>query len=225
MNIMAIETSSKVCSIALQTPTQLFHQELIEEKKHTQIILPLIDHLLKEAHLSLDDLDAIAFSAGPGSFTGLRIAASVTQAIAFVHQLPVIPVSSLWIQAQSAYRVLQPQQVKFFIAVDARMNDAYIATAEYCPKQKQMVLTLSPQLIALTALQNHPAYSDQTFLKIGDAWSLLENVKPTLLYHDIQASAIDLLHLATAQFEQGISVASNQALPYYLREMHYTTST
>ena len=123
MKILAIDTATEACSVALLVNGRC--QEIFEviPRQHTERVLPMVDELLKKANLSLSQLDALAFNCGPGSFTGVRVATSVTQGLAFSHDLPVIPVSSLAALAQLAFRIENKEKV--LSAIDARMNEMY----------------------------------------------------------------------------------------------------
>ena len=123
MKILAIDTATEACSVALLTDETC--QEIFEiiPRQHTERVLPMVDEMLKKADLSLSQLDALAYNCGPGSFTGVRVATSVIQGLAFSADLPVIPVSSLAALAQLAYREEHKQKV--LSAIDARMNEMY----------------------------------------------------------------------------------------------------
>jgi tRNA threonylcarbamoyladenosine biosynthesis protein TsaB len=112
MKLLALETANEQCSVSLIDDTQeLFFQLDVRPKAQTQTILPLIEQALHQSNTQLADLTAIAFSRGPGSFSGVRINAAVAQALAWSHDLPVIPVSSLQALAQAAYRLTGLSQV------------------------------------------------------------------------------------------------------------------
>ena len=107
------------------------HAEIMEQfelapQRHNELILPMCESLLSEFSLALNQLDAIAFGCGPGAFTGVRIAAGVTQGIALAHALPVIPISTLANLAQQA--LVQSGQIETVMpAIDARMHEVYWA--------------------------------------------------------------------------------------------------
>ena len=103
MKILAFDTSTSACSIALLNHEQITSFHEIAPMQHTKIILPQIKQLLLNAKLELNQLDAIAYGCGPGSFTGIRIANSIAQALAFAQDKPLIQISSLAVLAQSAY--------------------------------------------------------------------------------------------------------------------------
>jgi len=122
MNILAIETATEFCSVALSLNGELFERSRLAQREHAELLLPWVQELLSEAELRLGDLDALAFSRGPGSFTSLRIGISVAQGLAWGAGLPVIPVSSLQSAAQAAVN----RGVKAaLVALDARMDEVY----------------------------------------------------------------------------------------------------
>ena len=92
MKVLAIDTATEACSAALYFEGDIRQQYRIAPREHSHIILPMIDQLLAEAGISVSELDALAFGRGPGSFMGVRIAAGVTQGIAFAWDLPVVPI-------------------------------------------------------------------------------------------------------------------------------------
>lgn len=125
MNLLAIDASTELASVALKINEEYWHLEQDTPKTHAQLLLPLIDSILQQAGAKLSDLDAIVFGCGPGSFTGLRIACSIAKGLAYAHNLPLIPVSCL---AAIAYSVREQQKnhhLPVLAAVDARMNEVY----------------------------------------------------------------------------------------------------
>ena len=126
MYLLALETAQQGCSVAIWSNHQCISFEHNQDPRaQTQQILPMIVTVMAAHNLKWSDLDAIAFSRGPGAFSGVRIGATVTQALAWVHHLPVIPVSSLQALAQRAYQTTGIQQVS--AVLDARMNEVYCA--------------------------------------------------------------------------------------------------
>jgi tRNA threonylcarbamoyladenosine biosynthesis protein TsaB len=133
MNLLAIDTSTEITSVALLSGEQLIHQEQSGQKTQAQFLLPMIDALMHEADVQMQQLDGIVFGCGPGSFTGLRIACSVAKGLAFAHDLALIPVSSL---ASIVWRVRQDTLMKdsaVLAVLDARMHELY--WAYYAPEQ------------------------------------------------------------------------------------------
>ena len=129
MKILAIDTTSQTCSVCLFDDGEYSEQSTFGPRQHAQRILPQIKALLSEAKTNLSDLDAIAFNRGPGSFTGLRLSASVSQALAFATNKPVIAISSLQALAEQARRLHGYEQV--LAAIDARMQQVYYGFYSY----------------------------------------------------------------------------------------------
>src|SRR5690554_2590516 len=102
MKILAIETATEACSAALLIDDAILERYELAPQRHNRLILPMIESLLAEAGIKISQVDAVAFGRGPGSFTGVRIAAGVAQGIAFGADLPVVPVSTLAALAQDA---------------------------------------------------------------------------------------------------------------------------
>jgi tRNA threonylcarbamoyladenosine biosynthesis protein TsaB len=124
MKLLALDTSTEYCSAALWLDGSVLARRALAGQQHSSLLLPMVDELLREAGLPLRGLDGIAFGAGPGSFTGLRIACAVTQGLAFGADLPVVGVSTLESIAEQtgAERVLT--------VLDARMAEVYWAAYE-----------------------------------------------------------------------------------------------
>ncbi len=132
MKLLALDTASGQCSVALLLEGAMITREVATARDHAKLILPMVQSLLAEAGVGLAGLDAIAFGRGPGSFTGLRIAASVTQGLAFGADLPVLPVSDLRALAlQALTQVATPRPPQRVLAcMDARMQEVYWALYE-----------------------------------------------------------------------------------------------
>ncbi|WP_282073042.1 tRNA (adenosine(37)-N6)-threonylcarbamoyltransferase complex dimerization subunit type 1 TsaB, partial [Janibacter hoylei] len=126
VKILALDTTSGACSVALISDGQLIERFVQAERDHTRRLLPMVDEVLAEAGMKLTDLNALAVSQGPGSFTGLRIAISSVQGLAFASGLPVVPVSSLAALALGARRS-HPEwgQSPIVAMLDARMQQVY----------------------------------------------------------------------------------------------------
>jgi tRNA threonylcarbamoyladenosine biosynthesis protein TsaB len=125
MKLLAIDTATEMCSVALLVDNQILSREAIAPRSHTELILPMVDAVLQQADCRLTSLDAIVFDRGPGAFTGLRIGTALAQGLALGADLPVIPVSSLATLAQGAFALNQATQV--LACIDARKAEVYWA--------------------------------------------------------------------------------------------------
>ncbi|WP_439327557.1 tRNA (adenosine(37)-N6)-threonylcarbamoyltransferase complex dimerization subunit type 1 TsaB [Lonepinella sp. BR2357] len=123
--LLALDTSTEACSVALLHQGEITYLDEVAQRTHTKRILPMVDEILGLSGLTLNQLDALVFGRGPGSFTGVRVGASVAQGLAFGADLPVIAVSNLTAMAQAAYEQYQAEQV--LCAIDARMNEVYFS--------------------------------------------------------------------------------------------------
>ncbi|WP_454781078.1 tRNA (adenosine(37)-N6)-threonylcarbamoyltransferase complex dimerization subunit type 1 TsaB [Legionella sp. WA2022007384] len=127
MKLLAIDTSTETASVALFTGEELLCEEQSNQKTHAQFILPMIDRLMGNAGLHMNQLDAIVFGRGPGSFTGLRIACSIAKGLAYANDLQLIPVSSLAAIVWSVRQQKQTNNVAVLAVLDARMHEMYWA--------------------------------------------------------------------------------------------------
>jgi tRNA threonylcarbamoyladenosine biosynthesis protein TsaB len=124
MNFLAIDTSSDACSVALQLGDDVLENHVVQPREHTSILVPMIRDLLGQGGIACPDLDAIVLGNGPGSFIGMRIAASVAQGLAFASGRKIVPVSSMAAVAAEVLETCEADNV--VIAQDARMNEAYL---------------------------------------------------------------------------------------------------
>ena len=209
MKLLALETANEQCSVSIVDETQeLFFQLDARAKAQTQTILPMIDQAFTQLGLSASELTAIAFSRGPGSFSGVRINAAVTQALAWANDLPVVPVSSLQALAQAAYRVLGLKSVT--AVLDARMQEVYIASFEL---DQHGIM----QAVDEEQLLNYSNASQVVQFEIVGSGSAL--IQPEQIqYKDLSATAQDIATIARLNVQQQKWVSAEQALPVYLRD-------
>lgn len=125
LTLLALDTSTEACSAALLHKGETTSLDEVAQRTHTKRILPMIDEILSQSGIKLNQLDALVFGRGPGSFTGVRVGAGIAQGLALGADLPVIPISNLAAMAQAAYQQYQAEQV--IAAIDARMNEVYFA--------------------------------------------------------------------------------------------------
>lgn len=209
MKLLALETANEQCSVSIVDETQeLFFQLDARAKAQTQTILPMMDQAFTQLGLSASELTAIAFSRGPGSFSGVRINAAVTQALAWANDLPVVPVSSLQALAQAAYRVLGLKSVT--AVLDARMQEVYITSFEL---DQHGIM----QAVDEEQLLNYSNASQVVQFEIVGSGSAL--IQPEQIqYKDLSATAQDIATIARLNVQQQKWVSAEQALPVYLRD-------
>lgn len=131
--ILALDCSSEFCSVAIWSPEKQCDLEVLAGQSHSQRLLSMVQHVLNEAQLSLAQCDAIAFGAGPGSFTGLRIACATAQGLALGLERPVIAVGTLTAMAEQCLAENEPsgrQRFRILCAQDARRGELYWAILE-----------------------------------------------------------------------------------------------
>ena len=220
MKILAIDTATEACSAALYFDGEINQQYRVAPREHSHIILPMIDQLLAEAGIGVSDLDALAFGRGPGSFMGVRIAAGVTQGIAFARDLPVVPISTLAAIAQTAHTGTGAGSV--LSAIDARMNEVYWAA--YRLSENGCMHLVGEESVIAPDQVTKPGEGGWT--GAGSGWSaygeiLTAAVGPGVLsgrMHECFPSAESIVRLAVAEFQAGRHVPAAQAVPVYLRD-------
>lgn len=225
MNILALETSTEYCSVALWRDGAV--EEHFEKvgQTHSERLMGMLDALLKRAGMKLAQLDGIAFGAGPGSFTGVRIACGVTQGLAFGANLPVVGICTLQALAETSGKD------KVIAALDARMGEIYHAVYEKIDGEWTTVS--EPRLCKA---QDAPRVSGEDWFGVGSGFlvgSLTPSPSPggrgelLELRYAGQLSGVDsaavphaaaIAALGAAQFAQGLGVDAALAQPFYLRD-------
>jgi tRNA threonylcarbamoyladenosine biosynthesis protein TsaB len=198
VSILAIETSTAMCSVALVTADQKL--QLIEHtpRKHTEFLLPMVQDILQQWGGYLSDLNYLAFGEGPGSFMGVRLAFSVAQGLSWAHALPVIPVSSL---AAMAMKATQEVGLSFILpGLDARMGELY--WGGYC-YEDGLLTTLIPD--QLTRPQDFILPADQQWVGVGSVWEsdLISAQAPhSVLRQDLYPEALYIAVLASQNIQK-----------------------
>lgn len=218
MKLLAIDTSTDACSAALSLAGEVRERYQLAPRAHSQLILPMVESLLSEAGLALTQLDAIAFGCGPGSFTGVRIAAGVTQGIAFGADLPVIPVSTLAALAQGVCDEFGAAHV--LAALDARMHEVYWGIYR-CGDDG----VVQPQgAEGVHAPEHVPMPESAQWAGCGSGWASYGATLHTRLAGLVSTThaqrhprARDVACLGAHGLQHGRAVSAEQALPVYLR--------
>ncbi|RSE24405.1 tRNA (adenosine(37)-N6)-threonylcarbamoyltransferase complex dimerization subunit type 1 TsaB [Acinetobacter johnsonii] len=209
MKVLALESANEQCSVSIVDENQeLFFQLDTRAKAQTQTILPMIEQGFLQLDIKTEDLSCIAFSRGPGSFSGVRINAAVTQALAWSNDLPVIPVSTLQALAQAAYRVHGLTTVT--AVLDARMSEVYIASFQL-DTDGIMQAVDEEQLLSYAA-----ATECAPFTLVGSGATLIDPSQ--IEYKDLSATAQDIATIARKNAQQQHWVSAELALPVYLRD-------
>ena len=210
-NILAIETSSDACSLSLSFNDYDFHFHEILPKQRTERLLIEIKALLEEANAQLQDLNAIAVGCGPGSFTGIRLACSIAQGLAFSNDLKAIQVSSLEVLARNINTQLGADRIVSI--VDARMQQLYIGEFLY---SKERLVTSDTFVIPIGEFKL-PAYAENTFF-VGDGCNLIEHqlkkISKNIFFNLPLAS--DLLSIAKDKYINEELLEPAELLPIYL---------
>ena len=218
MKLLAVETSTEACSVALTINGAVEERFEIAPREHTKLILPMIDSLLADAELKPQQLDALAFSRGPGSFTGVRISTGVIQGIALGADLPVVPVSTL---AAIAHHYLKNNKVNCaFTAMDARMGEIFWGV--YQKNAEGFAELLGEEAVTLA---ENIIFPQQKGVGIGSGWGEYPEPLSTCLGDLLQGIEIDHLPRASAIVDLGVmgfkknqAVAVEKAMPVYLRD-------
>jgi len=217
MNLLGIETSSNVGSVAIETPGGVLVREMATPREQTAQLIAAIDELLREAGIRLQDLNGIAFGRGPGSFTGLRVSVAVVQGLAAVAGVPVLPVSSLLCLAERAWREHGCERA--LVCVDAHMGEVYWALSE---RRGGAVGVAGDERLGAPSDVVPP--SEPGWFGVGSGFAAhaeaLAKVQETAarLLPALVPSAVDLFPQAKRDLAAARVTAPAAALPVYLRE-------
>ena len=223
MKILAIETATEACSAALLSGDKIISRFQLAPREHTKLILPMMDEVLEEAGIDVNELDAVAFSQGPGAFTGLRIAAGVAQGVALSVNKPVIPVSTLAAIALQAL-LLESSAEVIISALDARMGEVYWAVYKVKDATVELVdkENVSKPEDMLQAIN---IYHTKSVILAGIGWdayqeSLFQQDKMPENCHYIKQQypkAEHVVTLAKQLFIDAQTVTAENAQPVYIR--------
>lgn len=218
--LLAIETASEACSVALHIDGEIGARDYHEPRRHAALLLPAVNELLEEARIGLSDLDAIAFGRGPGSFTSLRIGIGAVQGLAWGAEIGVVPVSSLAALAQgAATRHGAAPGTTVVAAMDAHMGEVF--HARYEVNDSGLVQLIGEEAVAPPGDVDLP--SGQGTIGAGNGFARypeLGNRSETLaaVYHDLWPSAADVIKLALDWLEANEPLPAHRAQPVYIRD-------
>lgn len=220
--ILALDTATEACSVALLHKGQITFLDELSPRTHTQRILPMVDELLKNAGITIQEADFLAFGRGPGSFTGVRVGVGVAQGLAMGANLPVVDISNLTIMAEQAYQELGATNV--IALIDARMNEVYFSQLQRTDNGWQTIVAeqvCAPEkAIAQFLLKNR-----DNVTVVGTGWTAYpqfdlqknsENL-PLVVSEIKLPSAKYMLLLAEMEIAQGNTQSAMEIEPVYLR--------
>ena len=228
MNILAFDTATNACSVALKIGDRIFSRHVIAPQQQAKLILPMIQDLLCEAKVEVTDLNAIALGCGPGSFMGVRLAMATAQGLAFAAHIPLILISTLQILAQTAFE--QTNAKKILAGWDARMDEIYwgyyVVNEQGMTQEKISDQLCAPEHIDMALI------SDVGFTVAGNAWAVYEKKIPAQLLSrttekqtTIYPEALSMLTIAVSKYLQNEIVSPINAEPHYVRHhVVHTTS-
>lgn len=214
MIFAAIETATEWCSVALWREGEIRSLERRAGNRQGEFVLPMLESLLKAAGIGTRDLHGVAYGAGPGAFTGLRIACGVAQGLAFARSLPVVGVSTLEATAEES------GCARVIVALDARMHEVYYAAFE---KSAGAWMPKLPESCVAPDAVEVPDGDD--WLGCGSGFSVYrDRIQPRLaracarIAPDVRPSAVAVARLAAPRFEAGQGMDASQAVPNYIRD-------
>lgn len=213
MKLLALDTSTEFLSLALQLGDRVWTQHQLAGATASQLILPQIQALLASANITLHDLDGIAFGAGPGAFTGVRIACGVAQGLAFGAHLPVVGVNTLLALAQAS------GQHKVIACLDARMGEIYHAAFVFAEGDWQEI-----SLTTVCKPSLAPSVNGSDWVGVGSGWAAYDEVLSTVYVQniahvlpDMTPTASAILNLALPTFIAGKAQPASAVAPIYVR--------
>lgn len=217
MRLLALDTSTEACSVALWLDGDLRMRFQLTERSHAELVLPMVESLLAEAGLQLADLDGLAFGRGPGAFTGLRIASGVVQGLALGAGLPVVPVSSL---AAVAEQVPVAAGETILVCNDARMGEIYWGAYRREPDGAmtpvvEEAVSAPGRVGADAPLPRHAA--GNALARYPELAGRLESAG-LRLHEGLYPRADAVARLGLLGFAAGRAVPAEQALPVYVRD-------
>ncbi len=216
MRLIALDTATESVSAALKDGEAVSVRLEAERNRHTERLLPLVDELLRENHLAPADLDVIAFGAGPGAFTGLRVACGVAQGLAWALEKPVAAVSNLQAAALRAKR--EGASGTILIALDARMGECYVGVYSLdgeLPEARSEPELIKPQAAGAIAREYGCCAAAGSGVDLyADALGLDESVR---IFPAVSPDASDIAQIAAVMARNGKTTSAALASPVYVR--------
>ena len=218
MNLLAIDTATEACSLAIALDDRVLSRHVVAGRDQTAVLLPLLHELLAEAGIGVPQLDAIACGVGPGSFAGVRIGVGFVKGLALVRDVPIVPVMSLACLAQGALR--RHGATRVLSCIDARMGEVYAAVYEKGGDGRIRAI-VEPRVCKPDALD---AAIASPWIATGTGWGAYRDILRTRLGTTPVAEepaalpeAVDAITLARGALARGETVSVASLEPIYLR--------
>lgn len=210
--LLVVDASSTLCSVALTHQGQQWHISEEQPRKQAQRLLPMVDELLRKAQVKKQDIQGIAYGCGPGSFTGIRIAASVTQGIALALNLPALGLSSLQAVAQAVFS--QTDAAQIMVIMNAHMGEVFWGSFA---RDGELCLAITKEQVGKPeqCLEELCTFNGAV---AGDGLLLPEFAAINQQWAQVQPEAHHLLGLAADAWTKQLYTAADQQQPVYLRE-------
>ena len=209
MRFAALDTSTEWCSVALWRDGEIAGVERRAGHRHSELALPMLKDLLKGTDLTLEELDAVAFGAGPGSFTGLRIACGIAQGLAFPRGIPVLGVSTLEALAEES------GGTRVVACIDARMREVYYAALQREDSGEARWREVVPaRCVAPAALELPPG----DWIGAGSGFAVYGNLGLKTVLPEVHPTALAVARLAAPRLAAGEGVDAALAAPVYVRD-------
>ena len=214
--ILAVDTSTEACSVALQIGNETIAKFADEPRSHSRLLMPMVQQVLAEAQIKVNQLDAIGVSIGPGSFTGLRIGFAAVQGMAYGADIPVVPISTLKLMVATYSRQQNTVVGEITALLDARMSEFNLG--RYQLNDNHQIVALQVDQLASTEQTLELIEANNPSAIIGDSGDLFETA-PQLAdqFTQIYPNAIDILPMTLQQFNQGLAVNIESIDLVYLR--------
>lgn len=223
LTLLVIDTTSAHCTVALSRGELIIARTMESGRQNAQLVLPQLAEVLAEAKTDLQQIDAIAVLAGPGSFTGIRIGIGIAQGLGLANATPVLPLSNLALKAFSAMR--ESGQKRALVCEDTRDREVYFAAYHLNEKSGVTLIGIeqadAPEAIHLTA---DFGALDDNWVAAGSGWNSLQEVGQKLGLNtvgepiDPELNCRDFCELAKLRFLRGDAVTAASALPNYVKE-------
>lgn len=214
MKLLALDAATEACSVALNLDGEIIENFQMLPRRHSRELLPMVEQLLADAGLTLGQMDVLVFGRGPGAFTGLRVATAMVQGLAFAVDKPVIGISTLAALAQEGYRRFGAQSV--LSSIDARMKEVYWGVYR---EQDGLMQPVMDDVVIAPGKAMVPDGDDQ-WLGMGTGWTFRDDINAIVsdCYVDTYPRAGDIAVLAAADYNNGLAVSAEHAMPVYLRD-------